>query len=36
MTTATDAMRDRVAALVTELDGIRCLDRPGAARLEGA
>ncbi|MGH3721930.1 MAG: lysophospholipid acyltransferase family protein [Pseudonocardiaceae bacterium] len=33
---ATDDMRDRLAALVTELDGIRGLDRPGAARAEGA
>jgi len=29
---ATDEMRNRLAALVTELDGIRCLGRPGAAR----
>jgi 1-acyl-sn-glycerol-3-phosphate acyltransferase len=28
---ATDEMRNRLAALVTELDGIRGLDRPGAA-----
>jgi 1-acyl-sn-glycerol-3-phosphate acyltransferase len=31
---ATNDMRDRLAALVTELDGIRCLGRPGAARSE--
>lgn len=29
---ATDEMRNRLAALVAELDGIRCLGRPGAAR----
>jgi 1-acyl-sn-glycerol-3-phosphate acyltransferase len=33
---ATNDMRDRLAALVIELDGIRCLGRPGAARPEGA
>jgi 1-acyl-sn-glycerol-3-phosphate acyltransferase len=33
---ATDEMRNRLAALVTELDGIRCLGRPGAARPRGA
>ena len=33
---ATDGMRNRLAALVTELDGIRGLDRRGAAREEGA
>jgi len=33
---ATDEMRDRLAALVTELDRIRSLGRPGAARAEGA
>jgi 1-acyl-sn-glycerol-3-phosphate acyltransferase len=32
---ATDEMRDRLAALVTELDGIRCMSGPGAARGEG-
>lgn len=31
---ATDEMRDRLAALVTELDGIRCMSGPGAARGE--
>jgi 1-acyl-sn-glycerol-3-phosphate acyltransferase len=33
---ATNEMRHRLAALVTELDGIRYLGRPGAARPEGA
>ena len=33
---ATGGMRNRLAALVTELDGIRGLDRYGAAREEGA
>lgn len=33
---ATHEMRDRLVALVAELDGIRCLGRPGAARSEGA
>lgn len=33
---ATNDMRNRLAALVTELDGTRCLGRPGAARPEGA
>ena len=33
---ATDGMRNRLAALVTELDGIRGLNRHGAAREEGA
>jgi 1-acyl-sn-glycerol-3-phosphate acyltransferase len=33
---ATNDMRNRLATLVTELDGIRCLDWPGAARPEGA
>ncbi|MGH3770636.1 MAG: lysophospholipid acyltransferase family protein [Pseudonocardiaceae bacterium] len=33
---ATNEMRDRLAALVTELDGIRSLGQPGAARAEGA
>ncbi|MGH3767302.1 MAG: lysophospholipid acyltransferase family protein [Pseudonocardiaceae bacterium] len=32
---ATNEMRDRLAALVTELDGIRCGSQPGAARGEG-
>ncbi len=33
---ATNDMRDRLAALVTELDEIRCLGRSGAARPERA
>jgi 1-acyl-sn-glycerol-3-phosphate acyltransferase len=33
---ATHEMRDRLAALVSELDRIRCLGRPGTARPEGA
>jgi len=33
---ATTEMRDRLATLVTELDGIRHLGRPGASRPEGA
>jgi 1-acyl-sn-glycerol-3-phosphate acyltransferase len=33
---ATNEMRNRLAALVTELDRIRCPGRPGAARPEGA
>ena len=33
---ATNEMRNRLAALVTELDRIRYLGRPGAARPEGA
>jgi 1-acyl-sn-glycerol-3-phosphate acyltransferase len=36
LATATGEMRDRLAALVTELDGIRGLKRPGEARGEGA
>jgi 1-acyl-sn-glycerol-3-phosphate acyltransferase len=31
----TSEMRDRLAALVTELDGIRCTSGPGAARGKG-
>lgn len=33
---ATNEMRDRLVALVTELDGIRCLGQSGAVRSEGA
>lgn len=33
---ATNEMRNRLVALVAELDGIRCLGRPGAMRPEGA
>jgi 1-acyl-sn-glycerol-3-phosphate acyltransferase len=32
---ATNEMRDQLAALVTELDRIRCMSGPGAARGEG-
>lgn len=36
LTAATTEIRNRLAALVTELDAIRCLARPGAARTERA
>lgn len=36
LTTATAEIRNRLAVLVTELDAIRCLGRPGAARTERA
>ncbi len=36
LTTATTEIRNRLAVLVTELDAIRCLGRPGAARTERA
>jgi 1-acyl-sn-glycerol-3-phosphate acyltransferase len=36
LTAGTNEIRNRLAALVTELDAIRCLARPGAARPEGA
>jgi 1-acyl-sn-glycerol-3-phosphate acyltransferase len=36
LTAATTEIRHRLTALVSELDAIRCLGRPGAARVEGA